>query len=114
MRRTTTETQTFTRTEYLCDLCGEQLLTGKKPSLCFVCSRETCGTITCRDYRDFPDDYKEQVVCSSCLGHWHYYSELEAIAQEADARAMSVLSAWKARSLADVLPAERLPGDIDV
>ena len=36
-------TETFTRVRYTCDVCGEELLAGQRPTLCEICGREICS-----------------------------------------------------------------------
>lgn len=101
MKREITETLTVTRTEYVCDLCGETLVPGKKPIPCFVCGHDTCSKLECRQYRDFPG-LRDQPVCSRCLNLWDTYCPTIAnIHDQAVAQADVCLAQWRRQSLGE-------------
>lgn len=64
MYRTSTETVTFTKTYYSCDLCKEDFKAGMKPTLCSICGREVHRG--CAQYSEH-ESLGLKWICVRCL-----------------------------------------------
>jgi len=97
MKHETTETVTFTKVSYSCDLCKKDLLAGAQPFICGICGRETCNNFMCSEWKSMTHD--DIRICAICRSLEHFSQHIADALNVYEQKEKSILQQWKEESL---------------